>query len=208
MARGKPALFGAATGGIFAYGGYHVTSGPGPIPPEIGGAVIAVGGLVLLLGLIVQLRSPDSPNLRTNEYNIDSWTPVQTPAIVTLSFGLILTAVGGGLLYLTETPYLYGIVVGGLGIFVFVSGSARYYKNTLTTYFLTNQNVIYEYRLFQKNEKKLHLNNINGSQRMDTRLERLVNAGSITMKAPDNQVNFRSVGNPREVLREIEDEYR
>jgi hypothetical protein len=208
MARGRPAIVGVVIGGIFAYAGYSVTNGAGPIPPEIGSAVMGIGALVAVLGIIAQVRAPDRPNLRENEQILDEWHPAQTPSILLIIAGVVATIGGGGLLYFTTTPYIYGIAIGGLGLIVFASGSTRYYKNSLTTYFLTTENAIYEYRLFQKNEKKVHLNEINGSQREDTRLERLVNAGSITLKAPDNHVSFRSVGKPQEVLREIEDKYR
>jgi membrane protein YdbS with pleckstrin-like domain len=124
-----------------------------PLPPEPStppsvGVVIAIFGLfIILLGVYVHfVVAPEAPRMREGEAIVAQRDPAQRNALGQAIVSLPVLAAGGYWLYFTELPLVYPTVAIAVGLYLLSNGLHRFWRNTLTTYFVTTQRVLEEYR--------------------------------------------------------------
>lgn len=156
MARGLPAVWSTAFAlpflivGTYLFGlqsRYPLFGSQPRAPPVAGLLLVGFGLFVFGLGVYVHfVAAPDAPRMREGESVIDQRDPAQRNALTEAGLSLPVLGLGGYLLYFTARPLVYPTVVVAVGLFLFSRGVHRYWRNTLTTYFLTTQRVLEEYR--------------------------------------------------------------
>ncbi|MFC6952431.1 PH domain-containing protein [Halorubellus litoreus] len=204
MARGRPAAVGGLIAALLAALGLGVQFDQTPLPPGLGTPLLLVGLLVFAVGVRANQLAPERPTYRDGEEEVLQYNPVQTPAIATMALGVLGFVATGYLLYFTRTPYVYPTVTGLVALALLVSGGATYYRNSLTTYYVTTERAIREYRMFSVDRSDVDIDAVGGVNRTDSRIERLVDAGTVTMRSPSTSVTFRSITDPETVRNEID----
>lgn len=156
MARGLPAVWSAVFAlpflvvGTYLFGlqsQYQLVGSQPRVPPLVGLLLVGFGLFVVGLGAYVHfVAAPEAPRMRENESVVDQRDPAQRNALTEAGLSIPVLGLGGYLLYFTARPLVYPTVVVAVGLFFFSRGVHRYWRNTLTTYFLTTQRVLEEYR--------------------------------------------------------------
>jgi Bacterial membrane flanked domain. len=160
--------------GAYAYFGQHNA------PQEIGLPFIAFGLFTISVGLYVEyVAAPDKPEMDDNEEIIDTRSPVQRAAIAKMGIGSVLLGVFVYLVMFTFTPYIYPIAALIPGLYLFSTGLFAYWTNTLTTYYITNQRLIKEYRFISLVRQEVRLNKVRGVEERKSIWEALVGLGNV-----------------------------
>ncbi|WP_071391328.1 PH domain-containing protein [Haloprofundus marisrubri] len=193
MSRGLPALWSALFGlpfvavGGYIYGfqtQYPLVDGQSTAPP-IAGVVLAVFGLFVCgIGLYVQfVGAPPAPSMRPRERFVDDRDPAQRNALAQAFAAIPFLASGISLLYFTEYPLVYPTLVFGVGLYLFSTGIHRYWRNTLTTYLVTNQRVMEEYRFLSLVRNELPMEKVRAVEERQSMRESLAGIGSVHVRA-------------------------
>ena len=149
-------------------------------PEELSYPFFLFGTFVAIIGAYVHLRAaPDAPKLRDGEEIVASQHPVQRVAAVKVIVGLILLAVAVYLLLFTLRPYVYPTIAFIVGLYLFSSGLYTYWANSLTTYYITNQRVISEYRFLSLVKNELSLEKVRGVEERRSIIETLAGLGNV-----------------------------
>ena len=180
MARGKYTKWSFLLGVPFLLVGMYLYLFGGSFPEELSYPFILFGVFISLIGLYVYLRAaPEAPNLREGEEIVATQHPVQRVAIVEVLFGGLVLGVGIYWLLFTFRPYVYPTVAFVLGLYLFSSGLYTYWANSLTTYYVTNQRVISEYRFLSLAKREISLNKVRGVEERRSVVETLVGLGNV-----------------------------
>lgn len=191
MARGHPAAWSALFGlpllgaglAIGTGGGLPVAGAPAT-PPAAGLALAALGAFVVGLGLYVQfVAAPGAPTMREGESVLDDRDPAQRNALGQAVVGTPLLGLGLYLLYLTERPYLYPTVALAGGLYLLSRGLHRYWRNTLTTYLLTDRRVIEEYRFVSLVRNEVPLGKVRAVEESRSAWDSLFGLGSVAVRS-------------------------
>ncbi|MFC4360130.1 PH domain-containing protein [Halobium salinum] len=193
MTRGRPALWSAALGGpLLAVGAYLFALQSqfpllprGATAPPAAGAVLALFGVFVVgLGLYVQyVAAPAAPTLRPGESIVDTRDPAQRNALAQATLSLPLLGVGFYLLYATTQPYLVAGVPLAVGLYLFSTGLHRYWRNTLTTYLLTDQRVMEEYRFLSLVRNEVPLEKVRAVEERQSMWDALFGLGRVYVRA-------------------------
>lgn len=190
-------------------GGY-VALGRTQFEPEAGVPILLFGGFVILIGLYIQFRAaPEAPSLEDGESVIETRHPTQWAAAIRMLIGLPFLVLCGYLLFFTFLPYVYPTVAGVIGGTLLLTGLTRYWRNTLTTYWLTNRYVIKEYRFLGMGRNFIPLDKIEGSRDLKTPIEALVGVGHVAVasagKAPGKttSIETRAIPEAEEFAKKI-----
>jgi hypothetical protein len=120
------------------------------VPNVVADATLAVGGLIMLIGTYVHFVAAPEFRPTSGEHVEDQDNP-KTPFVKVKSIiGLALLSLSGYWFFYTEIPYVYPTAALVVGAFLFTTGIWRYWINTLTTYYLTNQRIAIESRFLGK----------------------------------------------------------
>ncbi|MFB6298346.1 MAG: PH domain-containing protein [Salinirussus sp.] len=209
MARGLPALWSFILGAPFAAGGGYVFFGDPrvAVPDEVGLPVLAFGMFVIGLGLYIHLiAAPDPPRMRDGEEIVESRNPAQRAAFVKTLIGLGFLLVTGYLLFLTFRPYVYPTVTFVVGIYSFSTGLHAYWTNTLTTYYVTNQRLIKEYRFISLVKQELPFEKVRGVEERKSIWEALVGLGNVRVASGGGgtlEIVIRNIYSPTDFADEI-----
>jgi hypothetical protein len=162
MARGLPAVVGAVLGlPLIGAGGYAATTAA--LPSALGAPLAVFGAFLLLVGCYIQfLGAPDPPALQEGEELLAVRQPAQYSAIVTALLGIPLVGAGLYLLFGTRVPYMYPGGVGLLGLYLFSDGVHTYWRNTLTTYYVTSERIVTEYRFLSLKRNEIPFERVRG----------------------------------------------
>lgn len=180
MARGMPAFWSTLVGLPFVAGGAVVYLMETPVPVEVAAPLVLFGLFVVTVGLYVQfVASPDPPNMREAEEIITTRHPTQRVAVVKLVLGVPLLVAAGYLLFLTRYPYVYPTVTLVVGLFLLSTGLNTYWKNSLTTYYVTTDRIIKEYRFVSLVKQEVPLEKVRGVQERRSLSETLVGLGNV-----------------------------
>lgn len=182
MARGLPASWSALFGGPFVIAGAYINlSNPSSsVPPDLGLPILGFGVFVIGLGLYIQfLAAPDPPTMRDGETVIDTRNPAQRAALVKTAIGFVFLLAAGYQLFFTFVPYVYPTVLFVLGLYLFSTGIHTYWINTLTTYYVTNQRLIKEYRFISLVKQEIPFAKVRGVQERKSFWEALVGLGNV-----------------------------
>ncbi|MFB6131197.1 MAG: PH domain-containing protein [Salinigranum sp.] len=181
MARGRPAVWSAVMGALFVvFGSYLYGTDMGPYSPLVGLPFILFGCFVVLFGLYVHVTAaPAPPRLREDEEIVDTRHPIQRTAQVKIVLGSLLLVAGVYLLFFTYVPYVYPTVTFLLGLYGLSSGLYTYWKNTLTTYYVTNRRLIKEYRLISLRRQEVPFEKVRAVEERRSIPEALVGLGNV-----------------------------
>lgn len=209
MARGLPAVWSALLGLPFALSGAYAVTGDTAVPSEAGYPFLAFGGFVAAVGLYIQyVAAPDPPTMRDDETVIATRNPAQRAAIIKTAIGFGLLAVTGYLLFFTFRPYIYPISTLFVGLYVFSTGLFAYWTNTLTTYYVTNQRLIKEYRFVSLVRQELPFDKIRGVEERRSVWETLVGLGNVRVASGGGgtlELVVRNIYSPTEFADEVRD---
>lgn len=179
MARGLPALWSAVLSLPFIAIGAWVYGGQEQYPPIIGLPFVGFGIFILVVGVYVHIVAPSKPRLRDGEEIIEKRHPTQRVAAVKVGAGLPLLVATVYLLFFTYVPYLYPTLTFAPGLFLFSTGLYTYWSNTLTTYYVTNERVIKEYRFLSLVRQEIPKEKIRGVQERKSATEMMVGLGNV-----------------------------
>ena len=182
MARGLPAVWSAIFSAPFVIGGAHVyIEDPSPtVPAQVGLPIIGFGLFIVILGLYIHfVASPDAPTMGENEHVIDTRMPAQRAAVAKAVIGFAVLLVAGYYLFFTLQPYVYPTVTFIGGLYLFSTGLFTYWTNTLTTYYVTNQRVIKEYRFISLVRRELPFKKVRGVEQRKSIWEAFVGLGNV-----------------------------
>lgn len=182
MARGLPAVWSVLLGLPLLAGGVALRSADRYLQ-SFGEPVAVLGGFVIVIGLVVQFIHPDPPTFQEGEEVIETKNPNQRPSILKGSLSLPFFAGAAYLLYLTNLPYVYPTVAFFLGLYLYSSGLLNFWKNALTTFYLTDQRLISVFRFMTLDRKEIALPNVQMIQERKTIWEKLVGLGNIRVAA-------------------------
>lgn len=164
--------------------GAYVYFGETPYPEVLGAPLLLFGTFVLIVGWYIHLvAAPPAPTLREGEEIIDTRHPTQKAAITKIILGLPFLALAGYLLFFTMVPYVYPTVGFVVGLYLFSTGILTYWTNSLTTYSITNQRVISEFRLLSLVRKEVPMDKIRAVRESKSPVEALVGVGNIRVSS-------------------------
>lgn len=180
MARGIPGVWSTLLSVPFFASGGFVYSGAAPYPELLGIPLLVFGGFVLAMGWYIHVvATPPKPTLREGEELVDTRHPTQKAAITKVVLGLPFLMLAGYLLLFTVVPYVYPTGAFLVGLYLFSTGILTYWTNSLTTYYITDQRVISEFRLLSLVRKEVPLDKIRVVKESKSPIEALVGVGNI-----------------------------
>lgn len=180
MARGLPAVWSTLLGAPLLGIGVYLAVGDTSYPPSFGVPYLLFGGFVVVLGLYIHfVAAPDKPRMSEDEEIIDTRHPVQRASFVKIGIGLPLLLLATYLYFFTIQPYVYPTLALVAGLYLFSTGLQTYWANSLTTYYLTNDRVIKEYRLVSLVRQEIQLSKVRGVEERKSLIESLVGLGNV-----------------------------
>lgn len=207
MARGLPAAWSAVLGLPFVAGGFYAVARSPNVPSEAGLPFVGFGVFVILLGLYVQfVAAPEPPTMRDGEEIIETRNPAQRAAAVKAAVGFVVLSVAGYLLFFTFLPYVYPLAALVGGLYLFSTGLYAYWTNTLTTYYVTNQRLIKEYRFISMVREELPFEKVRGVEERRSVWETIVGLGNVRVASGGGrtlEVVVRNVYSPTEFADEV-----
>jgi hypothetical protein len=205
MSRGYPHIVGGLIGGAFTLTGGYLYTVETPAPSAIGLPLTLFGLLVIITGWYVHRTSPAPIDLGTSEEVLMTVEPNQLVSTIRLSIGCLILLVAGYLLFGTQVPYVYPTLTFVIGFAVLLAGLVRYWKNTLTTHYVTTQRVVSEYRFISLDRQIMQIDDIIGVNHRQSLVESLVGYGSVLISSGGgnpsaSQIVFSNVANPGEAV--------
>ena len=180
MARGLPAVWSALLALPLVAVGLYTGIADTFVPGEAGIPFVGFGLFIALLGLYVHyVAAPAPPTMRDGEEVIETRNPAQRAALVKTVLGLGLLVLAAYLLFFTFEPYLYPIASLVAGLYTFSTGVHAYWTNTLTTYYVTNQRLIKEYRFISLTREEIPFDKVRGVEENKSIWEVLVGLGNV-----------------------------
>jgi len=209
MARGLPAVWSLLAGVPFVGAGGYVWLGNTNVPPNVGVTTAVFGLFVVAVGTYIHIvGAPDAPNMREGERIVDTRHPAQRAALVKIVVGFVGLAVTGYLLFATFVPYVYPTVSFTIGLYLFSTGLYTYWTNTLTTYYVTTDRLIKEYRFISLVRQELPFEKVRGVEERRSVWEALVGLGNVRVASGGGatlEIVVRNVYSPTAFSDEIRD---
>lgn len=184
MARGLPGVWSFLLSlPFFAVGGYVYLDST-PYPELLGLPLALFGGFILIMGWYIHIvAEPPPPTLHEGEDIIDTRHPTQKAALAKVLVGLPFLVIAVGLLTGTNVPYIYPTIAFVIGLYSFSTGIRTYWTNSLTTYFITNERVISEFRLLSLVQKEVPLRKVRAVKESKSPIEAIVGVGNIQVSS-------------------------
>lgn len=206
MTRGYPAVWSSLFGAPFVACGayvyalqsrYPLVTDQPTVPSMAGVPLVLFGLFVVGLGVYVQFASaPDRPRMREGERIVDERDPAQRSALLKAFSSVPFLAAGLDLLYLTTYPLVYPTAVLAVGLYLFSTGIHEYWRNTLTSYVLTDRRMLEEYRFVSLSRNEVPLEKVRAVRERRSFLDTLFGLGDVYVRAGatgDLSVTVRSV---------------
>ncbi|WP_373189925.1 PH domain-containing protein [Halolamina sp.] len=134
---------------------------------------------IITVGAYVHIVSPSKLRTGEGEEILMTRHPTQRVATVKISIGLPLLLLTVILLYFTRIPYVYPTLTFAVGLYTFSKGLYVYWANSLTTYYMTNQRVVKEYRFLSLVRREVPHRKVRGVQERQSLIETLVGLGNV-----------------------------
>jgi hypothetical protein len=198
-------LVGAAIG-IFAWWVSHDPQ----LPNELSRPLYAAAGLVFVGGILLYNRAAEAPSLIQEERVVDSFHPSVIISQLMMAFSLLPLGVALYLYRDTTYPYIYVFVPLSFGIYVLSKGLIRYWKNTLTTNYLTTHRIMSDVRFFGVVSRKAPLKKPNTVNPRSPWYCRLFGLETIIFDMPGRNIRFvdapsdRNISDTFEAVKEAE----
>ncbi|WP_435176317.1 PH domain-containing protein [Halorussus sp. AFM4] len=209
MARGLPAVWSTLVGLPFVATGAYVALGNTNVPSNVGIPTAVFGLFIVVVGIYIHVvATPDPPTMREGEEVVDSRHPAQRAALAKILVGFAGLAVTGYLLFFTFVPYVYPTVAFAVGLYLFSTGLYTYWTNTLTTYYVTTDRLIKEYRFVSLVRQELPFEKVRGVEERRSIWEALVGLGNVRVASGGGgtlEIVVRNVYSPTRFSDEIRD---
>lgn len=209
MARGLPAVWSTLVAVPFVLCGVYAVTRETSAPNEAGLPFLAFGVFIIAIGLYIQyVAAPDPPTMRDGEEIIETRNPAQRAAIAKTALGFVLMAATGYLLFFTFRPYIYPIGTLFAGLYLLSTGLYAYWTNTLTTYYVTSQRLIKEYRFISLVRQELPFDKIRGVEERRSIWETMVGLGNVRVASGGGgtlELIVRNIYSPTEFADEVRD---
>jgi len=180
MARGYPALMSVLAALPLAGVGVYVYIVDTGYSNTLAAPFLLFAAFILILGLYVQfIAAPSAPSMRDGEETIDKRHPVQRAATFKLIVGTPSLLIAAYLFFETLVPLVYPTIALLVGLYFLSSGLQTYWVNSLTTYYLTNQRVIREYRFIALSRLEVPLEKVRGVEERRSAIESIVGLGKV-----------------------------
>lgn len=179
MGRGKPAFWSTLLGIPFIVAGMWLYIGQQEYPPVTGLPFIGFGIFIVLIGFYVHAVEPEALRTGDGEEIVATRHPTQRVARIKVAIGFPLLILTLYLLYFTQVPYVYPTVTLIVGLYTFSVGLHTYWTNSLTTYYLTTDRVLKEYRFLSLVRQEIPREKIRGVQERKSFTESLVGLGNV-----------------------------
>ena len=184
MARGLPGVWSTVVSVPFFAGGGYLYFGSTEYPDLLGAPLLLFGAFVLIMGWYIHLvASPPAPTLRDGERIIDTRHPTQKAPLAKVILGIPVFAVAAYLYFFTLYPYVYPTVAFLAGLYFVSTGLLTYWTNSLTTYYLTDQRVISEFRLLSLIRNEVPLGKVRAVRESKSPIEALVGVGNLRISS-------------------------
>lgn len=206
MTRGHPAVWSSLFGLPFVAVGAYVYAlqatyplvADQPAVPQVAGVPLVVFGLFVagLGGYVRLVGVPGEPTMRENERVVDGRHPAQRSALAKTASSVPFLAAGLYLLYFTAHPLVYPTLSLAVGLYRFTTGIHEYWRNTLTTYILTNRRMMEEYRFVSLVRNEVPLEKVRAVRERRSFVDALYGLGGVEVRAGasgDLSVSVRSV---------------
>jgi hypothetical protein len=197
MARGAPRLWGLLLGGATILGGLYASMAGTGAPSEIGYPLVAFGGITILIGLYVGSVSPEAVDVDA----VEVFRPSQFSAYLLGAGSLPFLLATLYLLYGTGVPYVWPTLTFVAFVVLFVKGSVLYWQNTLTTYYITDDRIISEYRFLSLKRSSISHDDVTNVARVQSVLETLTGIGSVRITVAGSALTLRNLANPADAER-------
>jgi hypothetical protein len=203
MARGLPAVWSTIIGGVFCLTGLYLYTGTNRYPILFGLPFLLFGAFIILLGVYIHfVTAPDPPTMRDGEEIIDTRSPTQKVAIVKIAVGFPFVLMAIYLMYFTRQPYVYPTGSLFIGLYGLSSGLITYWKNTLTTYYVTTIRVVKAYRFVSLVQREVPLKKVRGVEERQSFIESFVGLGNIRVASGGGsgtlEIVVRNIENSRD----------
>jgi uncharacterized membrane protein YdbT with pleckstrin-like domain len=199
MARGRPLAWGAGFGLVLGGSGLYALTAGGDVPGAVGYPLLALAAVAVVLGAYVSRVAPA-------ELDVDpeaTFEPSQLGAVLLAGASVPFLVATLYALYLTNLPYVYPTLAFVAFVVLFLKGSVRYWQNTLTTYYVTGDRVISEYRFLSVKRSSISHADITNVSRRQSAVETLTGLGSVRVTVAGSQLTFRDIGDPAEAERAL-----
>lgn len=178
---------------LLAVGGW-MHQAPGTVPTGTSYPFLVLGAFAIVLGAYVTYAAPGPESYDT----LVVFEPTNLPAYAYAVFSLASLAVTLYLLYGTEVPYLWP----GLAFLAFLVGFLQalfvFFKNMLTTYYVTPDRLISEYRFLSLTRTSFEHEDVTNVTRRQSVLETLLGLGTVTVSVPSGTITLDNLRNPDE----------
>lgn len=181
MARGLPAIWSCLLGLPFLGTGVWLYIGGQDTPAIWGAPFIGFGLFIIIVGAYVHFVSPSSPRLADDEKLIEQRHPTQRVAYVKIGGSVPVLLFSGYLYLFTLYPYVYPTGALLIGLYTFSDGLHTFWANSLTTYYLSNERVIHEYRFLSLRRHEIPRKKIRSVQERKSPIETLVGLGNVVV---------------------------
>jgi len=209
MARGLPAVWSAVIGSVFGLAGGYLYTADSQYPSLFGLPFILFGAFIILIGAYIHfVAAPAPPSMRENEEIIDTRSPTQKVAVVKIVVGFPFVLAAIYLMYFTRQPYVYPSAALFIGLYGLSAGLITYWRNTLTTYYVTTKRVIKAYRFVSLVQREIPLKKVRGVEERQSLVESLVGLANIRVASGGGGGTLEIVVKNIEDARSFADEIR
>lgn len=180
MARGHPLVWSCIIGLPYLAIGAALWLFDAVQPSSAGFPVMGFGVLAILIGLYLRtVAEVEAPSLREGEELLAARHPTQRVARAKFFLSIPFLFLGLYLLVDTRLPYVYPTIPAAIGLWIYFSAANTYWANSVTTYYLTTERIIKEYRFFSLLREEIPLERVRGVQERKGVIEKLVGLGNI-----------------------------
>lgn len=187
MTRGKPAIWSSFLGLPFIFTGGWLYLGQVEYPPVVGVPFALFGLFIIVIGGYIHAVGPSEPRIQSGEEVLEKRHPIQRVALVKIGIGLPLLVVTVFLLFFTRVPYVYPTAALLVGLYVFSTGLHTFWTNTLTSYYVTTDRIIKEYRFLSLVRREIPHSKVRGVQERKSITESLVGLGNVRVASGGGQ---------------------
>jgi uncharacterized membrane protein YdbT with pleckstrin-like domain len=207
MARGLPVVWSTILGLPFIGTGVYTLTQETLAPSVVGLPFIGFGAFVILLCAYIHfVAAPDPPTMRDGEEILETRNPAQRAAAIKTVIGFVLLLVTSYLLFFTFQPYIYPITTLLIGLYLFSTGLYAYWTNTLTTYYVTNQRLIKEYRFISLVRQEVPFDKVRGVEERKSIWEAIVGLGNVRVASGGGvtlEIVIRNIYSPTDFADEV-----
>lgn len=180
MARGLPAVWSTALGLAFGGFGAYLYVAQDTHPSQFGLPFILFGIFTIIVGAYIHfIAAPEPPSIQQGEEIIETRSPTQKVAFSKIILSLPFLILSIYFQFFTLVPYVYPTVTLLVGLYLLSSGLLIYWKNTLTTYYVTTERVIKAYRFLSLVQQEVPLDKVRGVEERRSFAETMVGLGNI-----------------------------